>query len=252
MLSARQLETVRDHLVFVLYGPMAAFGGVAVGERRGGEPRPARSALLGLLAAALGIDRAAAEQHAAMEHGYGVADRVDAPGVTFTDYHTAQVPPARRNIRHTTRRAELEAKPLETILSRRDYRTDALFTVALWAEPDAPFPLVTLKDALLQPKFCLSVGRKSCPLGLPPGPQVISAEHALAAMAARHEPEPEQFVRKKLCAYPRLLATDASGMPAILRARWTETRRDGIASRDRWQFSLRQEKIFDLPLRDAP
>ncbi len=242
---------MRDYLVFVLHGPIAAFGGVAVGERRGGEARPARSALLGLLAAALGIDRAAADQHAAMEQGYGVAVRVDAPGVTLSDYHTAQVPPARRNIRHATRRAELDAKPLETILSRRDYRTDSLFTVAIWARPAEPFPLASLQEALLRPKFCLSVGRKSCPLGLPPGPQVISAEHALAAMEARNVPAPETLFRQKLRARPNLLATDAGGMPDEISARWTENRRDGIASRDRWQFSLRQEKIYDLPLRDA-
>jgi CRISPR-associated Cas5-like protein len=144
---------VRDHLVFVLHGPVAAFGGVAVGEQRGGQARPARSALLGLLAAALGIDRSDAAAHAAMEHGYGVAVRVDAPGVTFSDYHTAQVPPARRGERHATRRAELDARPLETILSRREYRTDSLFTVALWAREMAPVTLADLATALQQPHF---------------------------------------------------------------------------------------------------
>ncbi len=248
---------MRDHLVFVLHGPMAAFGGVAVGERRGGEARPARSALLGLLAAALGIERTEAAAHAAMEHGYGVAVRVDAPGVTFSDYHTAQVPPARRGERHATRRAELDARPLETILSRRDYRTDSLFTVAVWARETAPATpfLTTLADlaaALQRPRFCLSVGRKSCPLGLPPGPVVVTAANALAAMEARPVPAPEQVVRQRLRARATMLATDADGMPADVPTRWTETRRDGIASRDRWQFSLRTERLIDLPLRAAP
>ena len=243
---------MRDHLVFVLHGPIAAFGGVAVGERRGGEARPARSALLGLLAAALGIERSAAEAHAAMEHGYGVGVRIDAPGVTFTDFHTAQVPPARRGERHATRRAELDAEPLETILSRRDYRTDSLFTVAVWARPDAPTSLADLKAALLRPAFCLSIGRKSCPLGLPPGPEIVSAPDALAAMAARPVPMPEQLVRRQLRAQPSVLATDFDGMAEDARARWTETRRDSIASRDRWQFALRRERVFDLPLSAAP
>ena len=243
---------MRDHLVFVLHGPIAAFGGVAVGERRGGEARPARSALLGLLAAALGIERSEVEKHAAMERGYGVAVRVDAPGATLIDFHTAQVPPARRGQRHATRRAELDARPLETILSRRDYRTDSLFTVAVWARPGAPMTLDDLAVALQRPQFCLSIGRKSCPLGLPPGPVVVPAEHALAAMQARDEPIPEQHVRQLLRAQPSVLATDLDGMPANLPPRWTEVRRDGIASRDRWQFSLRSELVFDLPLRAAP
>jgi CRISPR system Cascade subunit CasD len=237
---------VRDHLVFVLHGPIAAFGGVAVGERRGGEARPARSALLGLLAAALGIERNAAETHAAMERGYGVAVRVDAPGVAFSDYHTAQVPPARRGERHATRRAELDAKPLETILSRRDYRTDSLFTVAVWARPAVPTGLADLAAALQRPRFCLSIGRKSCPLGLPPGPVVLAAADALAAMTARPVPAPEQRVRLRLRAQPSVLATDLDGMPDDVRTRWTETRRDSIASRDRWQFTLRQERVIDL------
>jgi CRISPR system Cascade subunit CasD len=240
---------VRDHLVFVLHGPIAAFGGVAVGERRSGEVRPARSALLGLLAAALGIERSEAAAHAAMEHGYGVAVRVDAPGVTFSDYHTAQVPPARRGERHTTRRAELDALPLETILSRRDYRTDSLFTVAVWALERAPVALADLMAALQRPQFCLSIGRKSCPLGLPPGPVVVAAIDALAAMEARSVPVPEQFVRLQLRAQPTMLATDVDGMSDDVPTRWTESRRDSIASRDRWQFSLRPERLIDLPPR---
>ena len=250
---------MRNHLVFVLHGPIAAFGGVAVGERRGGEARPARSALLGLLAAALGIERSAAAAHAAMEHGYGVAVRVDAPGVTFSDYHTAQVPPARRGEHHTTRRAELDVRPLETILSRRDYRTDALFTVAVWVTEHArerremvPVALADLAAALQRPRFCLSIGRKSCPLGLPPGPVVVAAVDALAAMEARPVPAPEQVVRRQLGARATVLATDMDGMSDDVPTRSTESRRDSIASRDRWQFSLRRERLIDLPLRGAP
>ena len=242
---------MRAHLVFALYGPIAAFGGVAVGERRGGEARPARSALLGLLAAAMGIERDEADRHAAMEHGYGVAVRVDAPGITFTDYHTAQVPPARQKQRHATRRDELDAKPLETILSRRDYRTDALFSVALWERDAAPIPLGELAAALQRPRFVLSIGRKSCPLGLPLAPVVVEATDALAAIEARPVPVPEQRVRQHLRAQPSVLASDPGGMPAEIASRWTETRRDSIVSRDRWQFGLRTERIYDLPLRNA-
>nr|WP_283949847.1 type I-E CRISPR-associated protein Cas5/CasD [Limobrevibacterium gyesilva] len=235
-------------MVFVLHGPMAAFGGVAVGERRGGEMRPGRSALLGLLSAALGIERTAAATHAAMERGYGVAVRVDAPGVALSDYHTAQVPPARRGEHHATRRAELDARPLETILSRREYRTDSLYTVAAWARAEAPVPLADLADALLRPNFTLSIGRKSCPLGLPPGPVVVAAADPLAAMEARPVPIPEQIVRSRLRARPVTLATDLDGIPDGIPPRWIETRRDSIASRDRWQFSLRQEAVIGLPL----
>jgi len=67
-------------------------------------------------------------------------------------------------------------------------------------------------------------------------------------MEARPAPAPEQRLRQQLRARPVLLATDIDGMPEHAQARWTETRRDSIASRDRWQFALRKERVFDLPL----
>ncbi|WP_295540003.1 CRISPR-associated protein Cas5, partial [Thiolapillus sp.] len=46
-----------DYLVFQLYAPLASWGGQAVGQERPSDDHPGRSALLGLLAAALGIRR---------------------------------------------------------------------------------------------------------------------------------------------------------------------------------------------------
>ncbi len=42
-----------NYLVFQLYAPLAAWGGQAVGQERPSDDHPSRSALLGLLAAAL-------------------------------------------------------------------------------------------------------------------------------------------------------------------------------------------------------
>jgi len=123
-------------LLFSLWAPLAAMGDVAVGERRTGLERPGKSAVLGLVAAALGIDRTEEAALRALHDGYGLAVRVDTPGTLVTDFHTAQVPPARRGRRWPTRRAELaRPKPgepeLETVLSWREYRADARFTIAL-------------------------------------------------------------------------------------------------------------------------
>ena len=181
-----------------------------------------------------------------MEHGYGVAVRVDAPGVMFSDYHTAQVPPARRG-HHATRRAELDARPLETILSRREYRSDSR---SRWrcGRGDRAGHTGRSGGGVRQPHFCLSMAGESCPLGLPPGPVVVAAVDALAAMEARPVPAPEQFVRQQLRANATALATDVDGMSVDVPTGWTETRRDSIASRDHWQFSLRRERLIDLPL----
>ena len=66
---------MRDFLLFTYYAPIAAFGQVAVGEVRGSWERPGKSAILGLLAAGLGLARDDAEGQAALAEAYGYAVR---------------------------------------------------------------------------------------------------------------------------------------------------------------------------------
>ena len=232
-------------LAFTLHAPLAAFGGVAVGERRSTWDRPGRSAVLGMVAAALGIDRIDEVAHQALHSGYGLAVRTDATGRLLADYHTAQVPPAQRGRRHPTRAHELATRGLSTILTRREYRTDALHTVALWERQLAPHPLMALRAALLRPAYVLYVGRKGCPLGLPLGPMLIEADGPEAALQARASAAtvPEQELRRLLHAITGAVAMDAADAdPArVLRV---EQKRDALASRARWQFGLRAEAVL--------
>jgi CRISPR system Cascade subunit CasD len=121
-------------LTFALVAPIASFGAIAVGERRPGFDRPARSAVLGLLGACLGLERQDDAAHAALAEGYYLALLCHAPGRLLADYHTAQMPSAERGRRFTTRAAELAlpARALNTVLSRRDYRTGAWHLGAVW------------------------------------------------------------------------------------------------------------------------
>ena len=217
-----------------------------MGERRPGWDRPGRSAVLGRVAAALGLDRAAEAEHLALEAGLGMAVRTDAAGRVLVDYHTAQVPRAdRRRGRLPTRAAELAQPELETILTRREYRTDALHLVALWARGPLPAPLAELHAALLAPRYVLYAGRKSCPLGLPLDPRLIEAADAPAALAARAElaEEPEALLYRRLRASPGTVALDPDGLAAADVAR-LERRRDRLVSRRRWQFAEREEAIL--------
>ena len=117
-----------EFLVFRLYGPMAAWGLPAVGENRPVQEYPSRSAILGLLGACLGLARDDAAGQRALAEGYGVAVRVDAPGALLDDYHTVQAPRAQRGFSAPTRRAEIvqDRTPLETIVTRRGYRVEAM------------------------------------------------------------------------------------------------------------------------------
>lgn len=232
-------------LAFTLHAPLAAFGGVAVGERRPTWDRPGRSAVLGMVAAALGIDRADEAAHQALHDGYGLAVRTDAAGRLLADYHTAQVPPAQRGRRHPTRVHELATPGLSTILTRREYRTDALHTVALWERPPAPHPLVALQAALMRPAYVLYLGRKGCPLGLPLGPTLIEADGPEGALQARAStaPMPEQELRRALHAIAGPVAMDADAADPV-RVLRVEQKRDALASRARWQFGLRAEAVL--------
>ncbi len=230
-----------DILTFALAAPLAAMGGVAVGERRGSWTRPGRSALLGLLGACLGIRRDDDAGHAALSDGYELAIRVESPGLPLTDYHTAQVPPARRGVRHPTRRAELAADDLSTVLTWREYRTDVAFLVAVQARAEARWPLAELDAAMRQPRFVPYLGRKSCPLSLPLAPQIHMAADMPEALAERAASQ--RFLPRPPTGFRRYLVTEVTeGVPAPR----IEHRRDEPLDRRRWQFGLRAEVITPL------
>jgi CRISPR system Cascade subunit CasD len=244
-----------DILTFRLYAPLAAMGGVAVGEQRDGWDRPARSAILGLIAACLGIERRDEAAHARLERDYGLALLVEHAGPTLIDYHTAQVPPARRGVRYATRAQELaDRRNLGTILTRRAYRPDLVVLGAVWlrepASVSAQWALSDLKAAMERPHFTPYLGRKSCPLGLPLAPRIATAVDAVAALLTRRADHDEAAQHQGLMPRRRtepiiaLDAKDAAGYPERIRI---DRRRDSPASRTRWQFMLRDEAILRLP-----
>jgi CRISPR system Cascade subunit CasD len=147
--------------------------------------QPSRSALLGLLAAALGLRRHDEAAQAALSRTLRFAILVERAGVPVTDYHTTQVAAPQRGRPARVRADQLRERrhALSTILSRRDYRCDALYDVAAWHEGgEVAFPLTRLAGALERPVFTLYLGRKSCPLALPLSPRVVEAENVLAAL----------------------------------------------------------------------
>lgn len=240
-------------LTFALVAPMASFGAPAVGERRESWSRPGRSAILGLVGACLGLEREDDAAQAALATDYGLALLCVSAGTPFADYHTAQVPSASRNTRHATRAAELAVPGLNTILSRRDYRTGTWHLAALWARSPAPrWPLAEIATAMQGPAFTPYLGRKSCPLGLPLAPRLDSlSADAPAALQARHAEGPEAAFTASLARVqeqPLLVAMDedASAMGTSLQPDRSETRRDQPRRRGAWQFDLRREVILRL------
>lgn len=214
-----------DYLVFALIAPMGAFGELAGHERRGSHLWPGRSAILGLLGAALGIRRDDREGQAGLDD-WRMAISVLGQGRGFEDFHTVQTVPSARIKSPDTRRAalaELTAAD-NAVITRRDYRTDCAFGVALWGGQGLP----ALQAALKQPVFTPYLGRKSCPLSAPMAPDIVPAPDAVAALAQVKLPGDLSGT------VPLLIASDDP-----LEGARQETRWDVPTDRTAWHFAPR-------------
>lgn len=236
-----------NFLLFRLYAPLASWGDVAVGEFRPSYGYPGRSALLGLIGAALGIDRSDESGHRQLDDGLGFAVAVYSEGTLLRDYHTAQVSGAADLKRrpHRTRADELAVPrhDLNTILSTRDYRQDALSVVGAWLRAAATgVDLDELHGALERPRFTLYLGRKACPTALPLSPQVVEAADFRTALSLARFPAIEDAALLNLPAQPLRVAWEdgsAVGWPQS----FSVPRKDAPLSRRRWQFGDRTERV---------
>ena len=249
-----------QYLVFRLYGPMASWGEVAVGEARHSAIYPSKSAVAGLLAAALGIRREQDELLSQMTAGYKQAVKLVSSGRLLKDYHTAQAPDSVGKFRYRTRRDEIVHgdERLGTVLSSREYRTDALALIALQSAPNAKWNLDEIRQALLKPKFHLYLGRKSCPLAAPLDPQIVDANGFLQALD-NYQAQPLLLNLPPWATQQRWLAEDAlehyywEGKIndfAMNDGRFVAdqvqqiVRQDQPLSRKRWQFDRRTEYLW--------
>jgi CRISPR system Cascade subunit CasD len=251
-----------SYLVFQLQALLSSWGEPAVGGHRGTAEWPGQSALLGLLGAALGLDRADESAHARLRDGLGFAVGVLNTGTLLRDYHTAQVPPQNKlkGRPHATRQQELAVPKfdLKTILSTRDYRQNSSCLVALSIRQDAvaAYTLDQLAQALRTPTFVLYLGRKACVPGAPLWPQVLHAECALDAFSTYRQAY--EAARQGADNMPYL-----EPMPELLRIVFDEhshagvqadlvvRRKDRMIRRTGWHFGDRQEHIHLLASKDS-
>lgn len=238
---------MRDYLIFRLYGPLASWGDIAVGEYRPSFAHPSKSAIIGLLAAALGIRRDEDERQKELADACSFAVRVDAMGTLLRDYHTAQVPSEKKGVTRYTRYSELANEDLNTILSTRDYRCDAAYTVAVTVRDGVKYTAQALADKLKKPEFTLYLGRKSCPLAFPLQPKVISAvtlKEALASVTFNNDELPGILTNSPYLIYWEDDKESGFNQEHVI------TRRDAPLSRIRWQFSERCEHYCSIKKED--
>ena len=228
---------MQNYLLFQLYGVLAAWGDQAVGGERPSSNHPSRSALLGLLAAAMGIRRDEEDKLEELSRQCRFAIKLHSMGHVLRDFHTTQVPPAIKKTKHLyTRRDELGESKLGTILSSREYRQDALSVIALWFE-DGVYSLSDVQQGLIHPCFHLYLGRKSCPLSVPLKPQMVSTKTVKSALDG-YVVEAELKALEQTESY-YWEKTEDMGCEADFHV----TRYDQPRSRKRWQFSSRLEYV---------
>lgn len=133
-------------LLITLAGPQQAWGSRSRFATRGTERAPTRSGVIGLLAAALGLERT---EPLDVFDGLRFGVRIDRAGIVERDFQTART---------------LDGKT-SMPLSDRHYLADAVFVAGLESEDHAL--LERLRQALREPRFPLYLGRRAFP---PAGP----------------------------------------------------------------------------------
>lgn len=134
-------------LLLRLAGPMQSWGTTSRFDQRDTGKEPSKSGVIGLVAAALGIDRENWADLEPLTH-LSMGVRHDRSGVPKRDYQTAQ------HIISADR-----SKVHETAVTTRDYLADAAFLVGLEGEDRAL--LGRIHAALYDPVWPLALGRKS-------------------------------------------------------------------------------------------
>ena len=234
---------MRDYLVFQLYAPLVSWGDQAVGQERPTADHPSRSALLGLLGAALGLERNDEAQHQQLSDACHFAIKLYASGLTLRDFHTAQVPPQNKKAKHlATRKDELSEPKLGTILSFRSYQQDNLSVVAMWLEGQSLYDLTQLQQALQHPHYHLYLGRKSCPLAVALHPLVVNATGFEQALD--HYPIDGCLFDLFKDSDPRYYWEQTAGCETSLKPTYRVPRYDQPLSRVRWQFVSREEHVL--------
>jgi len=145
-----------------LEGPLQSWGELALGDYRSTAAIPTASALVGLLANALGWERERDEARlVALARALRCGVRIDRPGWRYTDYHliSTGLPDARGRLK------KLYGRVL-TGVTFREYLVGASFLAAVQfgsesTEDDLP-SVAELAAAVERPARVLVLGRRSC------------------------------------------------------------------------------------------
>ncbi|MDO6422769.1 type I-E CRISPR-associated protein Cas5/CasD [Saccharophagus degradans] len=147
---------------------MAAYGVQTFDVARKINTFPTRSAIVGLLSAALGYSRKEHSHIASLSAAIKIAVQVNAQGQKITDYHTVQ------NFRSPTGKIQTTTKQ-----TYREYLCDTEYSFAIQGNTEF---ISQLAKAVKSPKFTVFQGRKSCPLTRPLFECIVDTDNPVDAI----------------------------------------------------------------------
>ena len=150
-------------LVLRLAAPLQSWGSTGRHVRRDTAPQPTKSGIVGLLAAADGRRRTDPIEDLV---GLTLGVRTDQAGQLLRDYHTvSRLDGSRMPKAELSKSGKRQASSTgDTKVTERFYLADAVFTTAIGGPGDL---LARLAQAINQPRYALSLGRRSCPPTMP-------------------------------------------------------------------------------------
>ena len=134
-------------ILLKLAGPLQSYGVDSHFETRQTQRYPSKSAMIGIIAASLGLHRDQDDEIQVLNQLDFVV-RIDQPGELLRDFHTA----------HAIKK---DGKPNRTYVSHRYYLQDAIFIIAI---SGSEVLMQKVSKALKSPYFQPFMGRRSLPL----------------------------------------------------------------------------------------
>ena len=187
------------YLILRLASPLVAFGGETIDNFGVIRDFPALSMITGLIANALGWDRAETERHDRLQERLRMGTRLEQPGSRLTDFQTAQLGAGDKGWTTSGMPEERRGGPASyesPHLRYRDYHADLLAQVVLRLDAAEEFPtLIEIAAALDRPQRPLFIGRKPC---LPTGRLMngwTEADSVLSALQSLPMPPGAQALR---------------------------------------------------------
>jgi len=167
MYSINEAACVKKTLILKTEG-MSAYGLQTFDVHRRANHFPTRSAIIGLLGAAMGFTHDDYPLLYSFSQSVDVAVQVNKPGTKIVDYHTVQ------NFRSPLGKIQKATKP-----TYREYWCDSEHTFAITGDDQT---ILSLAERVRSPVFTLFQGRKSCPLTRPLFESIVDANNPASAL----------------------------------------------------------------------